>query len=358
MTRLGRELLRLLPVAVVLLFLGWWIPAYFSSYWLRVFTAAVVYSLAALGVGLLYGRLGLVSLANFALLGVGAWVSLRLTLHDPHLPVAANIVIGGVVAAALGTLIGLPALRLRGLYLALVTLMSAGAFFVVINAIGFPEGRSGFTGRGGSGAIRNAPRPSFAETDSAYFRFALTVAILGFALVLVHLRTRPGRAWAMIRRSEAAAYSAGVNVTMYKTWAFTLAGFLAGVAGGLYAANIGRPGTGDFGASSSMLLFGISVSAGSFHLLGAALAGLIARGLPALFSQRGINAEIANMIFGFLLMFSLTVAPEGAAGQLTGLARSIRARFSPRSPRAVSDGESAGVDDAANGASAAAEVGS
>ena len=73
-----------------------------------------------------------------------------------------------------------------------------------------------------------------------------------------------------------------------------------------------------------MILFGITVSAGSFHLLGAALAGLLARGLPALFSQHGINAEIANMIFGFLLMFSLTAAPEGAAGQLTGLARSIR----------------------------------
>ena len=69
------------------------------------------------------------------------------------------MVIGGVVAAALGTIVGLPALRLRGLYLALVTLMAAGAFSVVINAIGFPEGGSGFNGRGGSGAIRNAPGP-------------------------------------------------------------------------------------------------------------------------------------------------------------------------------------------------------
>jgi branched-chain amino acid transport system permease protein len=352
MMRLRRELVRLLPVGLVLLVLAWWIPAYFSSYWLRAFTAAVVYSLAALGVGLLYGRLGLVSLANFALLGVGAWVSLRLSLHDPHLPVAANIVVGGVVAAVIGMLIGLPALRLRGLYLALVTLMGAGAFFVVINAIGFPEGGSGFTGRGGSGAIRNAPRPSFAETDSAYFRFALVVAILGFALVLAHLRRSPGRAWAMIRRSEAAAHSAGVNVTMYKTWAFTLAGFLAGVAGGLYAANIGRPGTGDFGAASSMLLFGISVSAGSFHLLGAALAGLLARGLPALFSQRGINAEIANMIFGFLLMFSLTAAPEGAAGQLTGLARSIRTKLTRRRNRPAPASGPAGPAGAADPATA------
>jgi branched-chain amino acid transport system permease protein len=222
----------------------------------------------------------------------------------------------------------------------------------VINAIGFPEGGSGFTGRGGSGAIRNAPRPSFAETDSAYFRFALVVAILGFALVLAHLRSSPGRAWAMIRRSEAAAHSAGVNVTMYKTWAFTLAGFLAGVAGGLYAANIGRPGTGDFGAASSMLLFGISVSAGSFHLLGAALAGLLARGLPAFFSQRGINAEIANMIFGFLLMFSLTAAPDGAAGQLTGLARSIRTKLTPRRNRPAPATGPAGPAEAADPATA------
>ena len=84
-----------------------------------------------------------------------------------------------------------------------------------------------------------------------------------------------------------------------------------------------------------MLLFGITVSAGAFQLLGAAIAGLLARGLPALFSQRGINAEIANMIFGFLLMFSLTAAPEGAAGQLTGLARSVRAKLVPDRNRPV-----------------------
>jgi branched-chain amino acid transport system permease protein len=356
MTRLGREVARVIPVGVVLIFLAWWVPAFFSSYWLRTFTAVAVYSLAALGVGLLYGRLGLVTLANFALLGVGAWVSLRLCLHDPHLPVVANMVIGGVVAAALGTIIGLPALRLRGLYLALVTLMAAGAFSVVINAIGFPEGGSGFNGRGGSEAVRNAPRPSFAETDPAYFRFTLLVAALGFALVLVHLRTSPGRGWAMIRRSEAAAYSAGVNVTLYKTWAFTLAGFLAGVAGGLYAANVGRPGTGDFGAASSMLLFGITVSAGAFQLLGAAIAGLLARGLPALFSQRGINAEIANMIFGFLLMFSLTAAPEGAAGQLTGLARSIRAKLGRLRNRAAPTADPIAVSDATTETDSAAEV--
>ncbi len=298
---------------------AWLLPLAVGSFWLKTFTAAAIYALAAAGVGMLYGRLGLVSLANFALLGVGAWVSLRLSLLDGGPPVVVNMVIGGLVAAVIGTLIGLPALRLRGLYLALVTLMGAGAFFVVINAIGFPEGGTGFTGRGGSTAIQNAPRPSFAESDPAYFRFTVAVVALGFLILWLHLRTRPGRAWALTRRSEASAYAAGVNVTLWKTWAFTLAGFLAGVAGGLFAANVGRPGTGDFGAASSMLMFALIVSAGSYHLVGAILAGLLARALPALFTEWGINAELANMVFGFLLMLSLTAAPEGAAGQLHDL---------------------------------------
>lgn len=305
-----------LPAAVVLVALGWLVPAVFGSFWLKTFTSVAIYALASVGVGLLYGRLGLVSLANFALLGVGAWVSLRLSLLDPHLPIAINMLIGGVVAAVIGTLVGLPALRLRGLYLALVTLMGAGAFFVVINAIGFPEGGGGFTGREGSTAIVNAPRPSFAESDPAFFRFTLLMVGLGFGLVWVLLQTRSGRAWAMLRRSDAVAYSAGVNVTFYKTLAFTLAGFLAGVAGGLFAANVGRPGTGDFGAASSILLFALTMSAGSYHLLGSVLAGILARALPALFNQWGIPADVANMIFGFLLMVSLTAAPEGAAGEV------------------------------------------
>ncbi|MGI9595437.1 MAG: ABC transporter permease subunit, partial [Acidimicrobiales bacterium] len=152
---------------------------------------------------------------------------------------------------------------------------------------------------------------------------------LGFLLVWLLLRAKPGRAWAMIRRSEAVAYSAGVNVTLYKTLAFTLAGFLAGVAGGLFSANVGRPGTGEFGAASSILLFALTMSAGSYHLIGAALAGILARGLPALFSQWGIDAEIANMIFGFLLMISLTAAPEGAAGEVHKLWRRLVDRSPP-----------------------------
>ena len=112
----------------------------------------------------------------------------------------------------LGTLIGLPALRLRGLYLALITLMLAGAITVVLTTTNFPNGGHGFLGYNGTAVhIPAIRRPTIAESDPAYYRYAVVVAALMFLLVLAHIRTRPGRAWAAIRQSEPAALAAGIN---------------------------------------------------------------------------------------------------------------------------------------------------
>jgi branched-chain amino acid transport system permease protein len=303
--------------------------------WLKVFTQAVIYCIASLGVGLLYGRVGMVSLANFALFGVGGWVAIRLA-HTDTLPVPLCVLLGGVVAAIIATIVGLPALRIKGLYLALITLMAAGAFYVVISVIGFSEGKGGFTGRKGVGNRRTMPRPSFAKTDVAYFRYAVFVAVLAFILVIIHLRTRPGRAWALVKRSQAAAYSAGVNTTLYKTWAFTLAGFLSGLAGGMSVGFAGTLNSLDFTASSSLLLFALAVSAGAYHLSGAVIAAFLAKVLPAIFTQKfDIAADVTNIIFGVLLMFSLTQAPEGAAGLVNAVGQSIKSKVIRR-PASVS----------------------
>ena len=79
-----------------------------------------------------------------------------------------------------------------------------------------------------------------AQNDPAYFRYAIVFSALCYLLVLVHVRGRAGRAWAMIRRSEVCALAGGVNIVAYKVWAFTLAGFLAGIAGGLLAGGVGQ----------------------------------------------------------------------------------------------------------------------
>ncbi|MFM2072158.1 MAG: hypothetical protein RLZZ623_2421 [Actinomycetota bacterium] len=342
-----KELNRFLPLIIFATLIAFGTPTLFQKgLWLTVLTQAVIYSIASLGVGLLYGRLGMVSLANYALFGVGGWVALRLSFLG-SIPVVLCMLLGGAFAALIGTIVGLPALRVRGLYLALITLMAAGAFYVVINAIGFPDGGSGFDGRGGVYNRRKMPKPSFAHSDVAYFRFAVAMAALSFVLVVFHLRSKPGRAWAMIRRSQAAAYASGVNITQYKTWAFALAGFLSGVAGGLSAGYTGQLNTLDFRASASMLLFALAVSAGSYHLLGAVIAGVLAKVLPTIFTEWGISGDVANIIFGILLMISLTSAPEGAAGALIGLWHAIvgKVRRRPVDPDAA--GEPAGVAEAA-----------
>ncbi|MGO6899722.1 branched-chain amino acid ABC transporter permease, partial [Rhizobium ruizarguesonis] len=122
-----------------------------NSYWLSAATSAVALSLSVAGLAILYGQLGLVSLCQFALVGVGGWVTLRVG-HAFHPPFEFSLLAGGIVASVVGLAFGLPALRLRGLYLALVTLMLAGAFQIIISAWGFPDGGSGFLGRAdGSG---------------------------------------------------------------------------------------------------------------------------------------------------------------------------------------------------------------
>src|SRR6185437_2987282 len=150
------------------------------------------------------------------------------------LPFPVVLLATGVITAAIGILIGLPALRVSGLYLALITLMLAGAITVVLTSTNFPNGGGGFLGYtdssfGGNG-IR---RPSIASSDPAYYRYAVIVAAVMLVLTLLHVRSKPGRAWAAIRQSEPAALAAGVNVTFYKLWAFALSAFVTGVAGGL-----------------------------------------------------------------------------------------------------------------------------
>src|ERR1700755_2130188 len=210
-------------------------PSLFSQYYVDAWTQVAIYSIVTLGLGLLVGRVGMVSLGQGAVLALGAWVAARLR-YATGLPYPLVLLGAGLITMVLGTLVGLPALRMSGLYLALITLMLAGAITVALATINFPNGGHGFTGYNGSTVhIPPIRRPSIATTDPAFFRYSMIVAALMFVLVLVHLRGRPGRAWAAIRQSEAASLAGGINTTFYKLWAFALASFVTGVAGGLVA---------------------------------------------------------------------------------------------------------------------------
>jgi branched-chain amino acid transport system permease protein len=300
------------------------LPLVAGNLWLSVFISTGCFMLAIGGVAFMYARLGMVSLTQVGLMGGGGWVMLRLN-HAFDLPFELNLIIAGLVTMAFGWLMALPALRMRGLYLALVTLMAAGGLEILFATYQFPNGGEGFWGVN-TGAAAEVRRPWSAQSAQAYFRYVVIVVLLGFLLIEAHRRLAPGRAWALIRRSEAAAMAAGVNVTLYKTWAFGIAGLLAGVAGGLLAGSLGLLDDGTFRASESVMVFALAVVGGARYWLGALIAATLFRILPALLNNWGVDADLSFVIFGAGLLHAIITAPNGLAGQLID---AVQARLSP-----------------------------
>src|SRR5204863_4574192 len=142
-------LVRAVGIVAGLLFVLPALPRLLSLSYTAAMTPVVVYSVVTLGLGLLVGRVGLVSLGQVAVLAVGAWVAARLLFATAQ-PYPVVLLEAGLITMAAGTLIGLPALRLRGLYLALITLMLAGGITIVMATTNFPNGGGGFLGYDGA----------------------------------------------------------------------------------------------------------------------------------------------------------------------------------------------------------------
>ncbi|BDV32268.1 branched-chain amino acid ABC transporter permease [Microbacterium terricola] len=314
---------RNIAVAVFLVLALVFGPILLGAYWTRIMTACAIFAIPAAGIALLYGRLGLVALGQVSLMGVGGWITLRVG-HATALPFELLLVIAAVGTGIIGVLVGLPALRLSGLNLAIVTLMLAGAFEVVFTVTGFPNGGEGFLGRAAGGVLQKPlPRPVLGTTDPDYFRYVLIVTAIMFVIIALHLANRPGRAWAAMRQSEAGALAAGIGTVRYRLWALAVVSATTGVAGGLLAGNAGLLDPISFKASQSILLFATVLIGGGFSLLGAAIAGFLSQGLPPLLNSIGVDGNLIFVILGLGMIQALTTAPQGIAGQLQGLARRI-----------------------------------
>ena len=298
------------------------LPMLAGSYWLSIFTSAAIFAMAISGVAFMYARLGMVSLTQVGLMGIGGWVTLRLN-HLFDWPFEVNMVLAALATMICGWILALPALRMRGLYLALVTLMAAGGLEILFATYQFPNGGIGFWGVkiGSSEPFR---RPYLAQSPEAYLRYCIAIATLGFLFIEGHRRLFPGRAWALIRRSEAAAMAAGVNVTLYKTWAFGIAGAIAGAAGALLAGSLGLLDDGTFRASESIMLFALAVVGGARFWLGAVIAAVLFRILPGLLNTWGVDTDLAFVIFGAGLLHALITAPNGIAGQIYDLVAKLK----------------------------------
>lgn len=303
-------------VAVGTVFLLTALPLMLSAYWTEVATSAVIYSVVALGTGLLMGRVGLVSLCQIALLAVGGWIAIRLG-YATSLPFPVILLLAGIGTGGIGLLVGAPALRLSGLYLALITLMAAGAITTVLTKINFPNGAGGFTGYDATSGMNGAlSRPSIAGSTDGFFRYALVVAALMFLVALWQVRGKAGRAWKSIRQSESAALAAGINTTIYKLWAFVFASFITGVMGGVLAASGGGLSATQFPTSDSLLLLMVVLMGGIYSFWGAAVAGILFKVLPAIFTQIGLDPQLSLILFGAGALQVMVTAPGGFATQM------------------------------------------
>jgi len=194
--------------------------------------------------------------------------------------------------------------------------MLAGAITVILATVNFPNGGGGFTGYNSTQVhIPPIRRPSIAGTDPAYFRFAVVVALVMFALVFVHLRTRPGRAWAAIRQSEAAALAAGINTTFYKLWAFALASFITGVVGAMLAGQAHYLYSISFTTQDSIVLLAVALMGGVLNMWGAVVAALLMQLVNAILQNLGVSVDWLTMVFGIGVLLTLTTAPAGLADQ-------------------------------------------
>lgn len=283
--------------------------SYFSDFRIFLATGAIIAVVIARSVGFLYADTRMVSLCHMSFVGIGGWTVGWLTL-DFGIPAAAALALGGLAAVPVGVVVGLPALRLRGVDLAVVTLGFAAAIQVVVFNRGFPGARSNFT----------IPRPDIATSEVRFLWFTLGVAALLELGVRLVRRHAVGTAWALVGQSERATAAAGRSVVVTKLTAFAVSAFVAGVAGGLLALQIGRLSARQLEPFDSLVVFALTVMAGSAHTLGAVLAGVLSVWMPELLRVLGWSQDIGPMIFAIGAAQVLSQGGGGIAGQWIALA--------------------------------------
>ena len=306
---------------VLLLALAFFVVPFVATPYLfsAILIPFLIFSLAALGLNILIGYAGQLSLGSAAFMAVGAFASYNFMLRVPDIPLLLAFALGGLCAAALGILFGLPSLRVRGFYLAASTL--ATQFFVVWALTKVPW----FTNYSSSGVITAQKLEILGfvfDTPMTKYLLVLVIVALLALLAKVLVRSNIGRCWMAVRDMDVAAEVIGIRLMHTKLLAFAISSFYCGVAGALYAyAYLGtvEPEAYNLDLSFRILFMviigGLGSVMGSF--LGAAFIVLLPTVLNVLAHALGISTAVASnlelMVFGALIIFFLIVEPHGLA---------------------------------------------
>lgn len=270
-----------------------------NAYYSGILMVCGINIILAVSLNLATGFLGQLVLGHAGFMSVGAYSAALFTMNS-GLPEAVAfpiaLVVGGVVAAIFGTLIGIPALRLRGDYLAIITLGFGEIIRVIIQNLGFTGGAKGLRGIPGL----------------TTFGYVFWVAVITIFVVYTFIHSRHGRAVISIREDEIAAEASGINTTYYKMAAFVLAAFFAGVAGALYAHYIGVLGASNFNFDRSIEILVMVVLGGMGSITGSVVAAGVLTILPEML--RGFS-EYRLLIYSVVLILMMLFRPTGLFGQ-------------------------------------------
>jgi len=293
-----------------------------SEYWLRaIVTPFLILSLAALGLNILVGYCGQISLGTGAFMAVGAYAAYNFHVRIDGMPLLASLLLGGLCATAVGVLFGIPSLRIKGLYLAVATL--AAQFFTDWAFLRIPF----FTNNSTSGSVSVAGLQVFGlpvETPAQKYLLCLTLVVV-FALLAKNLtRSAIGREWMAMRDMDVAAAVIGIRPVYAKLTAFAVSSFIVGVAGALWGfIHLGAWEPAAFSIDRSFQLLFMVIIGGLGSIMGSFFGAAFIVLLPIFLNQMpgwfglSISTALAShlefMIFGALIVFFLIVEPHGLA---------------------------------------------
>ena len=300
--RIPRKL-QLIGGAALLLFL----PLFLNNYYLDTLSLAGLYALLAVGLNVTVGYTGLLDLGYAAFYGIGAYVYALLST-GVGLSFWLGLPLGGGVAALFGLILGMITLRLRGDYLAIVTLGFVQIVYLILN-----NWDSVTQGPNGILQIGRPEIAGFIFRDPLHFYYLILV-LLAVTSVAIHrlIRSQIGRAWVAIREDALAAEAMGIDATRMKVLAFALGAGIAGVAGVFFAAKYTFVSPESFGFLESVRVLSMVVLGGMGSLPGAILGAFLLTVLPELL--RGV-ASFRMLLFGAALVIMMLFRPQGLWGR-------------------------------------------
>lgn len=280
----GTPLGAMLCVSIVVMAFGFVL----SSYWQYVGSVGAAEAIFGLSIGLVYGQAGMLSLCQPAIGAIGAWSVAYLSGEEGWVPLPWSLLLGAVIAIPVGLALGLPALRLRRVNLAIVTL----GFVIVIDTVA----QAGQIAGSQESIFVKTPTWDLAGYMGLYLLCWLSFALLAGLTILLR-RSRWGLSWLAIARSERAAAAMGVNVMRAKLTAFGIAAFIAAWAGGLLVAAFGSADPSNFDPLVVLTLFALAVMMGAGYWEGALALGLFSAISSALLEQWGLTPDIGTALF-------------------------------------------------------------